>query len=415
MAEARTLEEALSARRSPWLYARGTLHRGIDLLPPAGVTPPITGPVVMITCDDTPSALRAVVAATRAGAVPVLWPSRVPMPRTLARLADPSDSLAHQLRDTVHGPAVAVVTSGTTGQGAVVVLDQARALACAAAIAERMGPVLAENGVAGLRSYAFAAGLVGDLLASLTTGTARYAPPAIAAPELAVRAVADLPVRGVHCSTAVAVRVADALPVGLRHVLLSGDVVHPGAVTAVRARCPGAQVWAGYGLSEAGPRVSLGPVPPVPPLGWAGQPLPGVTVDVTGGALTVRSPYAAVAVLDGDGVRPLPGPGAAIDTGDAGSIVDGDLLVIGRRAAGATFDGTVIYPCQIEQVLSEAGVYATVTVNGDHCVVTLHGGRALISAARVRALLRGHFPFLPELRVHRAGPAPLTTAGKARR
>ena len=406
-----TVEEALDARRTPWLRTRGQVLDGRDVLGtgPAGGG---TGPLRVISCADVAAVLSAVVRASRDGAVALLWPDRVPVPGWLAALAAlPAGSLPIPLAAAVAGaPLVGVASSGTTGRGKVVLLDQARALANASAIAGVLGGTFAGAGVASLRDTAYAAGFVGDLLSTLVAEGATYLPPVVASPVLAARAVRTEAVDGVHASTAVAGAVAADLPDGVRHVVLSGDRLAPAAVATLRARFRDLAIWSGYGLAEAGPRVTLGRCPAQVPSGYAGPPLPGVSI-TTDGEISVRTPYQAVGVVGPEGYRPLPDDGTPLATGDAGHLDDGALVVAGRLAGSTTVQGVPVFPEEIETALSDQGIVATVDLDGDGCRVVVASG----DAANVRPALRRAFPLLPHVDVVLGGPVALSPAGKVRR
>ncbi|HEV2889853.1 MAG TPA: AMP-binding protein [Frankiaceae bacterium] len=388
------VEDALAARTDPWLRENGRVLSGRDVVRAAGGA---GGALRLVPCDGVAAALGAVVAATRAGAVALLWPGRAPVPEWLARaVADPPPLPGRAL--------VGVASSGTTGSGKVVLLDQARALANAAAIRDRLGDTLPGATVASLRSAAYAAGFVGDLLATLLADGATYVPPPVAAPALAARALRGAGVTAVHASTAVAGTVA--LPEGVRHVVLSGDRLDPRVVAALRAR--GATVWSGYGLAEAGPRVTLGRCPDDVVAGWAGAPLPGVSVTAER-EVAVRTPYAAAGVLDAGGYREI--PDAPVATGDGGRLDSGALVVAGRLAGSLTTGGVTVFGEEVETALAARGIVATVALRDGRCHVRVTQG----TAAEARSVLRRSFPLLPSVEVVTADAPALTLAGKVRR
>ena len=119
----------------------------------------------------------------------------------------------------------------------------------------------------------------------------------------------------------------------------------------------------GYGLSEAGPVVSLSPRKGARKAGSVGRPLPGVevmTVDADGrdtrqgepGELLVRGP----GVMKGYFRRPEETRLALRDgwlrTGDQARIdEDGEIFIVGRNKDMLIFRGMNIYPREIEGVL----------------------------------------------------------------
>jgi long-chain acyl-CoA synthetase len=189
----------------------------------------------------------------------------------------------------------------------------------------------------------------------------------------------------------------------------------------------GIRLECGYGLTEAGPIVSVGYVSECPP-GSVGRPLPGVDVRVDDeGGILVRGPNVmrgyhgdveatAKTLVDG-----------WLRTGDRGRLSDdGFLFVSGRqKEAMVTSAGETIYPDEVEPF------YEGLPVE-EYCVAPLPGPDgndvpALIVVPRGRQenselepayrVLRAAAP--PRYRVERlipvVGPLPRTASGKVRR
>lgn len=166
----------------------------------------------------------------------------------------------------------------------------------------------------------------------------------------------------------------DAVRHGVRHCLgpaFHGVVVGGAAIGRAWVQLlldVGVEVDLGYGLTEAGPVVSLGAARECPP-GSAGRPLPGVDVRVTGdGEILVRSGGLMQGYLDDP-----EGSAAALEsgwlkTGDSGRLdAGGHLFVTGRlKEAIVTASGETVYPEEIEPCY-DSPLFA------EHCVVPARG------------------------------------------
>ena len=127
-------------------------------------------------------------------------------------------------------------------------------------------------------------------------------------------------------------------------VLLGGAAAAPSLLDAARAR--GIRVVTTYGMSET----SGGCV-------YDGQPLPGVTVDVSdriviGGDVVARS-YRGGPAFDGTFV-----------TSDLGELRDGSLTVLGRADDLIVTGGEKVVPLLVEQALASLDVVKDVAVIG---------------------------------------------------
>ncbi|GAB3574109.1 AMP-binding protein [Leifsonia lichenia] len=142
----------------------------------------------------------------------------------------------------------------------------------------------------------------------------------------------------------------DAAP-GLRAALVGGADLD--ASTRSRAEARGIRVVAYYGAAE----LSFVAVDH----GDGLRPFPGVDVEVRGGELWVRSPYAAVGYLgeDGplrhDGALPHDGPlrhdGAWRSVGDRAEIVDGRIRLLGRSDDAIITAAATVIPSEVEAAL----------------------------------------------------------------
>jgi long-chain acyl-CoA synthetase len=160
--------------------------------------------------------------------------------------------------------------------------------------------------------------------------------------------------------------VRDRIGDSLRAVGLGGAAIAPGwpEVLAVL----GIDLDVGYGLTEAGPLVSLGWASQCP-AGSVGRPLPGVSVRISPeGEILVQSPgvmhgyfgdvAASRATLEGGWLR----------TGDRGYLDAGGFLFIAGRIKEAmvTAAGDTLHPEEVEP-------YYASRLFAEHCVVPLRG------------------------------------------
>jgi O-succinylbenzoic acid--CoA ligase len=263
----------------------------------------------------------------------------------------------------LNAPAVAILTSGTTGRPKAALLSHAAMAASAAAWSAALPTATGWVLCLGL---AHVAGL-GVAWRAIGAGVPLRAVPAFD-PEPVLDALRHRPASHVSLVPTQLVRLLDAVDreargaglANLRVVLLGGAPIPPDLVT--RALAAGWPVVPTYGLTEAGSGVSalatadVGAHP-----GSAGRPLPGVQVRIADpaadgtGELQVRTPAAffdylgrpeaTAAAFEADGW---------LRTGDAGRIdADGFLHVLDRRDDLIVSGGENVFPAEVEAVLAE--------------------------------------------------------------
>ncbi len=404
-----SLWETVAARRTKWIRTGDSFMPGADLI---GTRPGrVTRPRVVAVPDrlGAPHTFAEAVRLVTAGDVPLLWPPRVPVPAWLtAWLADPVEAHRALLAAAGSGRTpgaglIGVCSSGTAGNPKVVFLDEVRCLRNAEAVAAA-GP--SPDTVVSLRSIAYSAGLVADALGSLVLGS-RLVVPAPAIPELYVRTQRRNALAGVslRCTAAVAERLPRAGTAAPDQVVLSGDLVSREVVDDLRRWSPAMDVRVAYGLAEAGPRVAVGQAGAGYRTGELPASLPGVRIAVVEGELVAETPYAALAVLDDLGLRPI--DGARIATGDL-AWQDADRIVLtGRRSARFPVAGHWVQGDRVEAELRAEGLDARVAPVPGGWRVSLPGA----DPEQVRRVVRSRFPFLPAPEVTDA-PVALSTAGK---
>jgi len=327
----------------------------------------------------------------------------------------------------VSGPAIVVMTSGTTGQPKGVVLPRTAMEASARAWTSALPPAtcwllaVGLNHVAGLgvvwRS------ILGEVPVRVVDGSH---------PEAVLAALeTNPPVTHVSLVPTQLARLLDsslaAPPSSLRAVPLGGGSIPPGLVT--RALAAGWPVVPTYGLSEAASGVTAlqtdeARVAP----DSAGRPLPGVRVTIdepdtdATGEILVDTPAAFAGYL-GEPPRP---PGTVIRTGDLGRLDSvGRLYVVDRRTDRIVRGGENISPTEVEAILEQHPAIAAAAVVGAAdpvwgqvpvaAVVVSpghsHPGAAAL-AAHVRESLAG---FKVPISFLRVDALPRTSGGKLRR
>ena len=152
----------------------------------------------------------------------------------------------------------------------------------------------------------------------------------------------------------------------LRSVVIGGAALSPGWVDLLLAA--GIEVDLGYGLTEAGPIVSVG-LATGSPIGSVGRPLPGVMVRVgEDGEILVRSSGVMQGYLNDEAGSDAALSDGWLHTGDSGRLDDeGFLFVTGRlKEAIVTANGQTVYPDEIEPCYSSP-------LFAEHCIVPARG------------------------------------------
>jgi acyl-CoA synthetase (AMP-forming)/AMP-acid ligase II len=424
MGAARSLADVFTGARRPWLADGLEWRSGRDILQLAARyrIPALRSALVLIPVATAVQALAAAVAVEGAGGVPVLWPARVATPpyvAALPRVDHYQSTLVGRpgLRWSGPGPAFGACSGGSSGAGKIVLLEVARAIRNAAAVADRVSTESALR-VVSLRNPAFSAGLVCDVMGSLLAGDQVAVIPVWSA-RLGLRAVRQLRPNAVHAAPTIVDEVLDLLP-PVRQFVLSGEPLAVTVLDRLRDRHPGAVIMNGYGLSEAGPRVSVGPAHTYEDDIGCGAPLPGVVVRPgDGGTLVVTTPYGCLAVLDGRGTT---WSGPSIATGDIGRIApDGTVVVLGRADDVVSVGGHQVNVAVVAADLQQLVPSAEVSVNfNDSSIVVGIAVRSDQEAAELRgqltARLHASWPMLSRIRWSHVAEKPpgirITEAGK---
>jgi o-succinylbenzoate---CoA ligase len=245
-------------------------------------------------------------------------------------------------RATVPGDALVVATSGTTGEPKGVVLTHDAVSAGAAATNGRLAIDPERDRWLACLPLAHLGGL-GVVTRALASGTPL---------TMATRPDDDAIARGLADGCTRTSLVATVLrrvdTSGFTTVLLGG---------AAPPRDLPANVVPTYGLTESGGGVVYGH-----------EPLDGVEVEVVDGRIRLRGPMLgrAYRLAGPDGVDevPLTDRDGWLNTGDAGRLVAGVLVVDGRVGDMITTGGEKVWPIAVERVLSGVPGVAEVAVTG---------------------------------------------------
>lgn len=236
-----------------------------------------------------------------------------------------------------------IYTSGTTGTPKGVVLSEAQLSASVAALqqAVQAGP---DDIHLSLLPFSLLLEQVAGVLFPLSVG-ARVHIAAGPQEAAAVGATTSVVVPALLAGWAGALRQAgQSAPPSLRFVAVGGAPVGTALLDAAWA--VGLPAYEGYGLSECCSVVAVNR-PGANRPGTAGLPLPGLTVTLEDGEITVRGPTVM------DGYLGQPGPGGVWRTGDLGRFdADGALVVLGRRDdVIVTPQGRNVHPEWVEPML----------------------------------------------------------------
>lgn len=208
----------------------------------------------------------------------------------------------------------------------------------------------------------------------------------------------------------------------LKHLQVAGAALELPLAERILKACPNAVLWVGYGLTEAGPRVSA--VPHTDQHFWAGtagRPLPGVELREREGIIEIQSPALMLGYLDKPETtaRVFDAEGW-LSSGDTGHIEADYLYLSGRSDDLFMVAGEKVAPLEIEKSLlgcpgvQAAAVYGEPDELLGHQIIALIQGDVEIGA--LRRWVRSRLP--SQKRPHSwyaVTQLPLTASGKLKR
>jgi acyl-coenzyme A synthetase/AMP-(fatty) acid ligase len=257
--------------------------------------------------------LTALLGALWAGAVPVFGAAAALEGMESARvtadavvITPPSSTSAFSSAAPI-GVALGVTTSGSTGGPRVVLYDGERLLAHTRAIAASLpAAMLTRLGIVLPITYAY--GLVGQLLTAASAGGTAVLLHDVRGAAAQLDAMIERDVSGLQSTSTHLGALAEAArslprPPRLAGIASAGGPLSLDVARALRAAFPDARLFNQYGLTEAGPRVSV--IDNTDEAFWrgsVGRPLPGIGLEVVddagarcapdaSGEVIVRSPF----------------------------------------------------------------------------------------------------------------------------
>ncbi|MBF2055428.1 MAG: acyl--CoA ligase [Candidatus Sericytochromatia bacterium] len=326
--------------------------------------------------------------------------------------------------------ALVLFTSGSSGEPKGVLLGAQRLQAHLQALAAEMAlDSPAPTGIVLPLNHSFA--LITQLLQGLSTGSPIHLLPTLPGERLAylaAHAIERLAGVSTHFRWLFHSAASGMTELRtLRHLTVAGAALDPALHQQILQRCPAATLWIGYGLTEAGPRVSVLPhQDPAAAAGSAGRPLRGIQVRLDAqGVLELQSPYTMLGYLDSPQQTAAVLREGWLQTGDLARIGSGPddigcLYILGRADTIFEVGGEKIVPQAIEQLLLELpGVRQAAVLTEPHPLLGQQLVALIVGEATQKALqrlVRSTLP--PALRPqvwYTAAELPLTANGKLRR
>lgn len=241
---------------------------------------------------------------------------------------------------------VVLFTSGTTGKFKGARLTQSGLLFNIKSIAKivRYTP---KDRMLISRSLAHVAALVGDLFVGIFSGVSfsfydgSFSPMAIKkeVQEKGITLWNGTPTSLFSCAV-----LRTEIPV--KKCVLSGEVLTESVYERIRKRMPKTIFYAGYGMTEASPRISMGRLPERIQRGYAGKLLKGVKAKISKGEIQIKSPALAYGYMDEKRF-----PEQWFHTHDRGYIKGKKVYVLGRLDGLIVRGGVNIDPVMIEETI----------------------------------------------------------------
>lgn len=320
-------------------------------------------------------------------------------------------------------PALVLFTSGSSGEAKGVVLSHAAILANLRAIAQSMN-LAQPASVAVMLPLHHSFALITQVLLTLWTGGSLHLldPQLLPGERLAylqehkIERLAGVPTHFRWLCSDAHLR----LP-ALKHIKVAGAALELSLAQQILHLAPQAELWVGYGLTEAGPRVSvISHRDPHFFQGSVGQLLPEVAAELRAGELWLRSPALMLGYLDRPELSAAVLQAGWLATGDVGHLTEDYLYIEGRRDSIFLAGGEKIAPLELEKcLLACPGVLAAAVYGepdpllGCKIAACVQGE---ISLNQVRRFVRQHLPAEKRPQSWYAVEAlPLTANGKIRR
>lgn len=140
----------------------------------------------------------------------------------------------------------------------------------------------------------------------------------------------------------------------VKHITIAGGALEPLFGEKIKKAFPNAEIWVGYGLTEAGPRVTAIPYSdPKFSSGSVGKPIENVNISTNKGCVCVKSPSLMSCYLDDPEITSEKLNDGWLCSDDLGKIdEDGYLYISGRKDDIFISAGEKVSPVAIERVLN---------------------------------------------------------------
>ena len=197
------------------------------------------------------------------------------------------------------------------------------------------------------RSLAHVAALVGDLLVGVFSGVSFVFYDGCFSPLEIRNEILKRKITLWNCTpTCMFSCAALRMDIQINKCVLSGEVLAESVYARIRQSMPDTVFYAGYGMTEAGPRISMGKIPKKIRTGYAGKLLRGVKARIVDDEIQINSPAMAHVYIGEKNSW-----GLWFHTHDRGYIMKKKIYVIGRTDNLIVRGGVNIDPSMIEDAI----------------------------------------------------------------
>jgi len=325
-----------------------------------------------ILCDSELNASIAILACFAASAVAVPLSKRygenhtnaiIESARLSRRITDSNRTpQAERFRDDLPetddltDTAVILCSSGTTGKPKGVKLSHANLLANIQSI-QAYFQLAPDDRILIQRPLFHASALIGEFLTALAAGAQIHfftgALPVMIPQTINQQRVTVMGAAPALCNLIF----RRCQPTTLRKLAISGECLTQAVAQKLQTALPNTQLYNAYGLTEAGPRVSvLMPGNFITNLISVGRPIEGVEVKILDGELLVRGANVMQGYYNNPGATAEKLKDGWLHTGDSASIDEqGFITIHGRKDDMIIRAGMNVYPQEIENALLASG------------------------------------------------------------